>query len=155
IECSAMSMRYLGEEIDIHTGGVDNIFPHHEDEIAQSECATGHTFVRYWVHAQHLLVDGLKMAKSEGNAYTLPDLLERGYSASAFRYLCAMTHYRSRLNFTFRALRAATNGLDHLTRYLCSLDVASSTILPSDELSAAAYRAGFWSALCDDLNMPR
>jgi len=103
-------MRYLGETFDLHTGGVDNIFPHHEDEIAQSEAATGQPFVRYWVHGQHLLADGLKMAKSTGNAYTLSDLRARGFDPLAFRYLCLLTHYRARLNFTFAALRAAATG---------------------------------------------
>ncbi len=155
IECSAMSMHYLGEEIDIHTGGVDNIFPHHEDEIAQSEGATGHRFVRYWLHAQHLLADGLKMAKSEGNAYTLSDVLARGYSAAAFRYLCAGVHYRSRLNFTFRALTAAEHGLAHLLRLL-DADGADPTSVPpiaANDEAAAAYRDPFWAALCNDLHV--
>ncbi len=155
IECSAMSMRYLGEEIDIHTGGVDNIFPHHEDEIAQSEGATGQRFVRHWMHAQHLLADGLKMAKSEGNAYTLTDLVERGYSPAAFRYLCAGVHYRSRLNFTFRALRGAEHGLAHLLRLLDTegLTPASAPPLAPDDAGAAVYRAPFWAALRDDLHV--
>ena len=157
IECSAMSMRYLGEEIDIHTGGVDNIFPHHEDEIAQSEGATGHQFVRYWMHAQHLLADGLKMSKSEGNAYTLTDLVERGYSPAAFRYLCAGVHYRTRLNFTFRGLRAAEHGLAHLLRLLDKegLDPTAIPALPADDADAHIYRAPFWAALRDDLHVSR
>ena len=157
IECSAMSMRYLGQTIDIHTGGVDNIFPHHEDEIAQSEGATGRPFVRYWMHAQHLLADGLKMSKSEGNAYTLTDLVARGYSPAAFRYLCAGVHYRSRLNFTFRALRGAEHGLAHLLRLLDKDDVDPVTVppLPDDDAGAGAYRAPFWDALRDDVRVPR
>ena len=155
IECSAMAMRYLGQEIDIHTGGVDNIFPHHEDEIAQSEGATGHRYVRHWMHAQHLLADGLKMSKSEGNAYTLTDLVERGYSPAAFRYLCAGVHYRARLNFTFRGLRAAEHGLAHLLRLLDKegLDLTAVPTLPVDDAVANTYRAPFWAALRDDLHV--
>ena len=101
LECSAMSMKYLGETLDIHTGAVDNIFPHHENEIAQSEGATGKTFVNFWLHAEHLLVDGEKMSKSKGNFYTLPDLLEKGFSPRAIRYLLVSVPYRMKLNFTF------------------------------------------------------
>ncbi|MEE8158380.1 MAG: cysteine--tRNA ligase, partial [Dehalococcoidia bacterium] len=101
IECSAMSTRYLGEEQDIHTGGVDNIFPHHEGEIAQSEAAFGKRYVRYWVHGQHLLADGVKMSKSAGNEFTLADLEGRGFDPLSFRYLCLTVKYRNRLNFTF------------------------------------------------------
>ena len=122
IECSAMSIRYLGPRLDIHTGGVDNIFPHHEDEIAQSEAAYGAPFVRYWVHGQHLLVDGLKMAKSTGNVYTLDDLLRRGFEPLAFRYLCATVHYRTRMNFTWDSLRAAQRGLLRLRRHAQEAD---------------------------------
>ncbi len=101
IECSAMSIKYLGEHFDIHTGGVDNIFPHHEDEIAQSEGFTGQPFVNYWVHAQHLLADGQKMAKSTGNAYTCSEIEARGFDPMALRYFYTTALYRSRLNFTF------------------------------------------------------
>lgn len=114
IECSAMSLKYLGESFDIHTGGVDNIFPHHEDEIAQSEAITGKRVVQFWMHGQHLLADGQKMSKSTGNSYLLLDLENRGYDPLAFRYLCMITHYRSRLNFTFKALKAAQRGLSKL-----------------------------------------
>ena len=115
IECSAMSIKHLGEQFDIHTGGVDHVFPHHEDEIAQSEGYTGQArFVNYWVHGQHLLVDGLKMAKSTGNDYTRADVEARGFDPLALRYLYATAHYRSRLNFTFSALRAAQTALDRL-----------------------------------------
>ena len=107
IECSAMAIKHLGQHFDIHTGGVDNLFPHHEDEIAQSEGYTGEQFVNYWLHAQHLLADGQKMAKSTGNAYTRADVVARGFESIALRYLFATVHYRSRLNFTFSALRAA------------------------------------------------
>ena len=114
IECSAMSMKYLGEYFDIHTGGVDNIFPHHEDEIAQSEGFTGHPFVKYWVHAQHLLADGQKMAKSTGNAYTCSEIEARGFDPMALRYFYTTALYRSRVNFTFRALQAAQVSLERL-----------------------------------------
>lgn len=114
IECSAMSMKYLGETFDIHTGGVDNIFPHHENEIAQSEGATGKRFVNYWLHSEHLIVEGKKMAKSEGNYYTIQDLVNRGENLSAVRYLLLSTHYRQQLNFTFEALDAAKNAITRL-----------------------------------------
>src|SRR3990172_9064703 len=114
IECSAMAARYLGREIDFHTGGVDNIFPHHEDEIAQSEAAFGRRHVRCWLHGQHLLADGLKMAKSTGNTYHVADLENRGFDPLAFRYLCATARYRARLNFTFPSLRAAQKGLGRM-----------------------------------------
>ena len=114
IECSAMSMKYLGEHFDIHTGGVDNIFPHHEDEIAQSEGFTGHKLVGYWVHDQHLLADGQKMAKATGNAYTCSEIEARGFDPMALRYFYTTALYRSRLNFTFRALQAAQTSLERL-----------------------------------------
>ena len=114
IECSAMSTKYMGEQLDIHTGGVDNIFPHHEDEIAQSEAAFGKPFVRYWVHGQHLLADGVKMAKSAGNEFILDDLEERGFDPVSFRYLCLTVRYRHRMNFTFSALRCAERALTGL-----------------------------------------
>jgi cysteinyl-tRNA synthetase len=114
LECSAMSMKYLGETFDIHTGAVDNIFPHHENEIAQSEGATGKTFVNYWLHAEHLLVDGEKMSKSKGNFYTLPDLLEKGFSPRAIRYLLVSVPYRMKLNFTLDGLRGATSAVERL-----------------------------------------
>jgi cysteinyl-tRNA synthetase len=114
LECSAMSMKYLGETLDIHTGAVDNIFPHHENEIAQSEGATGKTFVNFWLHAEHLLVDGEKMSKSKGNFYTLPDLLEKGFSPRAIRYLLVSVPYRMKLNFTLEGLRGATSAIERL-----------------------------------------
>ena len=114
LECSAMSMKYLGETFDIHTGAVDNIFPHHENEIAQSEGATGKPFVNTWLHAEHLIVDGEKMAKSKGNFYTLPDLLAKGWSARAIRYLLLSVPYRQKLNFTFDGLTAATSALERI-----------------------------------------
>ncbi len=121
IECSAMAMKYLGETIDIHTGGVDNLFPHHENEIAQSEAATGKKFVNYWLHNEHLLVEGGKMAKSLGNFYTLRDLITKGYDPKAIRYLLMSTHYRQQLNFTFEGLEAAKNALDRLINFVYRL----------------------------------
>jgi len=114
IECSAMSMRYLGETIDIHAGGEDLIFPHHENEIAQSEAATGKPFVRYWLHAKHLLVNSEKMSKSKGNFFTLRDLLEKGYDPLAIRYALLSVHYRHSLNFTFESLKEARDVIEKL-----------------------------------------
>jgi cysteinyl-tRNA synthetase len=159
IECSAMAIKHLGEQLDIHTGGVDNIFPHHEDEIAQSEGYTGKRFVNYWLHAQHLLADGLKMAKSTGNAYTRTDVEARGFEPMALRYLFATVHYRSRLNFTFSSLRAAQTGLGRLRAALLRLAGGAPapviSPLPAAELARDEWRARFLAALEDDLNLPR
>ncbi|MBI2322601.1 MAG: cysteine--tRNA ligase, partial [Chloroflexi bacterium] len=157
IECSAMSIKYLGPHLDVHTGGVDNIFPHHEDELAQSEACFGPPFVGYWVHGQHLLADGLKMAKSTGNAYTLDDLIARGFEPLDLRYLCLTAHYRARLNFTFAALRAARVARWRLQQRIWDwVDVANSApdgpvLGPSGE----AARERFWAAVRDDLHVPR
>ena len=118
IECSAMAMQLLGESIDIHVGGVDNIFPHHENEIAQSEGVTGKCFVAHWLHCEHLLVDHKKMSKSLGNFYTLRDLLKKGYSGEQIRYLLLQTHYRTQLNFTFEGLDAAGASLERLSAFI-------------------------------------
>jgi cysteinyl-tRNA synthetase len=150
IECSAMAMQFLGEELDLHTGGVDNIFPHHEDERAQSEAATGRTFVRHWAHGQHLLVDGLKMAKSTGNAYTLDDLIARGFQPAAFRALCLTVHYRQRMNFTFQALRAAHRALQRLRNRVRAV----APDLDGMDRWADHWRGRFWSAVNTDLNLP-
>ncbi len=151
IECSAMVAKHLGPRIDIHTGGVDNIFPHHEDEIAQSEAAFGHPHVNYWVHGQHLLVDGVKMAKSSGNTYTLADLESKGFDPLAFRYLCATVHYRSRMNFTFASLRAAQCALSRLRLKLTEPDGrATKTARAAGE----RLRRRFWAAAADDLGLP-
>jgi cysteinyl-tRNA synthetase len=153
IECSAMSLYYLGNTFDIHTGGVDNIFPHHEDEIAQSEAVVGHPVVRHWVHGQHLLADGLKMAKSTGNDYTIRDLQSRGFDPLAFRYLCLTVNYRSRLNFTFNALKAAQRGLSHLRRHV--EDPAWRDQPPIEKIKLKHWRARFHEAVADDLSLPR
>ncbi|MEM3616917.1 MAG: cysteine--tRNA ligase [Candidatus Bathyarchaeia archaeon] len=118
IECSTMAMKYLGETIDIHSGGVDLIFPHHENEIAQSEAATGKPFARYWLHSEHLLVEGRRMAKRYGNFYTLRDLMAKGYDPLAIRYLLMSTHYRQQLNFTFEGLEAAKSAVDRLRTFV-------------------------------------
>jgi cysteinyl-tRNA synthetase len=145
IECSAMSMKYLGPQFDVHTGGVDNIFPHHEDEIAQSEGFTGQPYVNYWVHAQHLLADGQKMAKSTGNAYTRADIEARGFDAMALRYFYTTALYRSRLNFTFRALQAAQTSLECLRDRAYALLQASerAAALATDPLPTSAWQTAF------------
>jgi cysteinyl-tRNA synthetase len=117
IECSAMAMKYLGETIDIHTGGNDLAFPHHENEIAQSEAATGKQFVRYWMHAEHLLVEGEKMSKSLGNFFTLRDLFGKGYKPSSLRFALASVPYRRQLNFTFDGLQQATSSVERLRNF--------------------------------------
>ena len=153
IECSAMSTKYLGERFDLHTGGVDNIFPHHEDEIAQSEGAYGHPSVRHWVHGQHLLADGVKMAKSARNTVTIDDLVELDVDPLAFRYLCLLTHYRTRMQFSHGALRQAAEALDHLRQR-----VRHWSQVPQGELTHTALDARwlepFGRALADDLNLP-
>ncbi len=118
IECSAMSMKYLGETFDIHCGGVDNMFPHHENEIAQSEAATGKKFVNYWLHNEHLQVEGKKMSKRFGNFYTLRDLLAKGYDPITIRYLLTSTHYRQQFNFTFEGLESAKSAIDRLKNFV-------------------------------------
>jgi cysteinyl-tRNA synthetase len=155
IECSAMSMKYLGTTFDIHCGGVDNIFPHHENEIAQSESATGEPFVRTWLHSEHLLVDGAKMAKSLGNQYTLPELLARGASARALRYLFLSVHYRQKLNFTFESLDAAGAALKRVDemRFRLAHAVESADDRPEVGEAAARLKEGFAAALADDLNL--
>ena len=114
IECSAMASKYLGESFAIPPGGVDIVFPHHEDEIAQSEAAFGHQHVNYWIHAQHLLADGAKMAKSAGNVFLIEELIERGFSPLSFRYLCMTILYRHRMNFTFTSKKSALKALTGL-----------------------------------------
>ena len=154
IECSAMSLKYLGVNFDIHTGGVDNIFPHHEDEIAQSEAATGEPFVNYWMHCAHLMVDGQKMSKSRGNFYTLRDVLAKGFSGREIRYQLIATHYRASLNFTFAGLEAARTALRRVDEFTARLaDAAGGAAggaLP-DWAEAAATR--FEAAMDDDLNV--
>ncbi|MDD8051774.1 MAG: cysteine--tRNA ligase, partial [Verrucomicrobiota bacterium] len=130
LECSAMSMKYLGETFDLHTGGVDNLFPHHEDEIAQSECTTGKTFVRYWLHCEHLIVDGRKMSKSLGNFFTVRDLVSQGFHGREIRFELLKAHYRQQLNFTTEGLRGARQALarvDQLRHQLKELGAQPTT----------------------------
>ena len=152
IECSAMSTKYMGEQLDIHTGGVDNIFPHHEDEIAQSEAAFGKPYVRYWVHGQHLLADGVKMAKSAGNEFVLADLEQRGFDALAFRYLCLTVRYRHRMNFTFSALRASERALTSLRDRVWQWRSLPEQAAPVESLE---WSERFWEAVDDDLDLPK
>jgi cysteinyl-tRNA synthetase len=154
IECSAMSMKYLGETFDIHCGGVDLIFPHHENEIAQSECATGKPFVRYWVHPEFLIVEGEKMSKSLGNFFRLQDLLNKGHSPEAIRYLLLSVHYRKQLNFTMDGLRQAQSSIQRLEDFLLRAKEIASPEEPSPEFSAEVHsaRGKFVDAMDADLN---
>jgi len=149
-----MSMKYLGESFDIHSGGVDLIFPHHENEIAQSESATGKPFVRYWLHAEHLIVNGEKMSKSLGNFYTLRDLLARGHKPSAIRYLLASVPYRRHLNFTFEGLLQAQQSIDRLRNFRFRLTQESFTAGENEALQERARAAcqAFEDAMDDNLN---
>jgi cysteinyl-tRNA synthetase len=155
LECSAMSMKYLGETFDLHTGGVDNIFPHHENEIAQSECATGRPFSRYWMHAAHLMVDGEKMSKSKGNFYTLRDLRALGHDTRAIRLLLMTTHYRSPLNFTLPGVVQAAADLRRFDALSDRLDREPSVggHDAAFEAKAASEAREFRAALEDDLNV--
>lgn len=156
IECSAMSMKYLGESFDIHTGGIDNMFPHHENEIAQSEAASGKPFVRYWLHCGYLVVDGAKMSKSLGNFYTLRDLLQKGYTGREVRYVLLSAHYRQPLNFTFSALDAARVALGRLDDFRERLAERGGGGAAARKVPAwmDEGRRRFQEALDDDLNMP-
>ncbi len=135
IECSAMSMKYLGESFDLHSGGIDLVFPHHENEIAQSEAATGKQFVKYWVHPEFLQVDGKKMSKSLGNFFTLRDLLKKGYDPMAIRYLLISTHYRQQLNFTMDGLKSAENTVNKLRDFMKQILLVSRPSPESKEVS--------------------
>jgi cysteinyl-tRNA synthetase len=152
IECSAMAMKYLGNPIDIHAGGIDLVFPHHENEIAQSEAATGQPFVRRWLHCQHLLVNNQKMSKSLGNFYTLRDLLGQGQKAMAIRYSLLSTHYRQAQNFTMEGLAAAEAAVQRLQDFLANLQTAEGTGTPVDGLISKATQQ-FEEGMDDDLNI--
>ena len=158
IECSAMAVRLLGESIDIHAGGVDLIFPHHENEIAQAEGATKQTFSRFWVHVEHLFVENEKMSKSIGNVYTVPDVVAKGYRPSALRYLLLSSHYRKQLNFTWAGVEQAEESLRRIVDFLAKLDDMASATGAGDvrnaDLDAAVGRArdAFRDALSSDLN---
>lgn len=149
IECSAMGLEYLGERFDIHTGGVDHLPVHHENEIAQNEALLGHPMVNTWMHGEFLLVDGGKMGKSLGNLYTLADLAERGFSPMHFRYFCAGAHYRNKLNFTWEAMEAAK------TSYTRLLAAVQSHKGGTDTADIASYEEQMRSAVLDDLNIPK
>lgn len=157
IECSAMSTMILGETIDIHAGAVDLIFPHHENEIAQSEAFTGKPFVKYWFHPEHLLVEGKKMSKSLGNIYTLDEICKK-YSVEplAFRMLCLQSHYRDKLNFTEKSIKAAQNTLNGLRNELIRISQTTNTKQNKLDVSGWANEAKekFEAVLDDDLNMP-
>ena len=157
IECSAMATALLGPEIDIHCGGVDNIFPHHEAEIAQSECVTGKKFVRHWLHCAHLMVDGQKMAKSAGNFYTLRDLLEKGWTGREVRYALITVNYRLPLNFTFDGLAAARSALGRIDEWVermrnAECGAPNDATTPGTAAFATAVEE-FFAALDDDLNI--
>lgn len=154
IECSAMSMKYLGDTIDIHTGGIDLAFPHHENEIAQSEGATGKPFVRYWLHAEHLLVEGEKMSKSLGNFFTLRDLFAKGHKPSALRFALASVPYRKQLNFTFDGLQQAAAAVERLRNFAGRLKTARFPDGAQSGFAARVAKAGndFEAGLADDLN---
>lgn len=155
IECSAMSSKYLGWTFDIHCGGVDNIFPHHENEIAQSEAASGRKFVNYWLHCHHLVVDGEKMSKSKGNVHTLESLMEKGADPMDIRFLLLSTHYRKMVNFTFKALEQARAARRRLADFLSDLETATGGGPVGDEVEdlVGKAREGFFEGLSDDLNI--
>jgi cysteinyl-tRNA synthetase len=154
IECSAMSTALLGDQIDIHCGGVDNIFPHHEAEIAQSEGVTGKKFVRYWLHCAHLLVDGQKMAKSLGNFYTVPDVLAKGYTGRELRYALLRVHYRVPLNFTWEGMNEARESLGRIDEWLARLRELVGSARRADRTPQRGVPTSeFEEALDDDLNI--
>jgi len=155
IECSAMAMKYLGETLDIHAGGIDLVFPHHENEIAQSEAITGKPFARFWMHSEHLNIDSQKMAKRAGNFYTLRDLLPMGYQPEAIRYLLLSVPYRNKLNFTFEALDAAKTSIERLRNFKLRLETDKYAEGLNDAASerTAHAREQFDASLDDDLNM--
>ncbi|OGE81377.1 MAG: cysteine--tRNA ligase [Candidatus Doudnabacteria bacterium RIFCSPLOWO2_02_FULL_48_8] len=147
IECSAMSKKYLGQPIDIHAGGIDLKFPHHTNEIAQSEAAHKKPLANFWMHGEHLLVDAGKMAKSEGNFLTLKDVTGKGYNPLTFRYLVLSAHYRTKLNFTWESLTAAQNALNNLYQEISSYE--------QPKVGCAEFEQRFQDAINDDLNTPK
>lgn len=153
IECSTMGKKYLGERFDIHTGGVDHIPIHHENEIAQSEALEGHKVVNMWLHNEFVLVDGGKMSKSLGNVYTIDELIERGYSPLAFRYFCMNTHYRNKLNFTFDGLTSAQTAYNRLRAAISACETAKSGN-DAEKSTVNACKSKILAAVYDDLNYP-
>ncbi|MFP4402893.1 MAG: cysteine--tRNA ligase [Candidatus Woesearchaeota archaeon] len=157
LECSTMSMKYLGECIDIHTGGIDLVFPHHQNEVAQSEALTKKTFVNYWIHCNHLIVDGKKMSKSLGNFYTIRDLLKKGFSEKAIRYLLISTHYRQQLNLTIKSLNAAENTINRLNEFILRLNDIENNNKNNNkgiDILINELNEHFIKAMDDDLNTP-
>lgn len=152
IECSAMGLRFLGEKFDIHTGGVDHIPIHHENEIAQSEGLLGHPMVNYWMHGEFMLVNGGKMSKSLGNTYTIDQLIEKGYSPLVFRYFCLNAHYRNKINFTFESMDAAKKALKNLHKEIDRHKGADGKV---DAAVIENFRNEFNEAVNDDLNIPK
>lgn len=155
IECSAMSMKHLGETIDIHTGGEDLIFPHHQNEIAQSEAVTGKQFVRYWLHRAYLKVDGKKMSKSLGNFFTLNQILEKQPDPLAFRYLILTSHYRTPINFTLESLQSAENSLNNIRKFIAKLKKANGSGKCNINILLINLQKDFETAMNDDLNAPQ
>ena len=147
IECSAMSIKYLGDTFDIHTGGEDLVFPHHEDEIAQSEAATGQKFANYWVHGGYLLIEGEKMSRSKGNVYAISEIEEKGFEPLSFKYLTLTVHYKSKMNFSWDGLEAAQTALNNLR------NIVSNWNKP--KIGCAEYEEKFLEAINDDLNIPK
>ena len=154
IECSAMSMKYLGESFEVHTGAVDLLFPHHENEIAQSEGATGKKFAKFWLEGEHVLVDGEKMSKSLNNFFTLRDLKNRGFDPLSFRYLILSTHYRKKLNFKWESLESAERALNNLRKVFQSADEPNKKFAADRKLKET-YQKKFSAAISHDLNMPK
>lgn len=163
IECSAMSRIYLGDTFDLHAGGVDLLFPHHENEIAQSEASNGKPFARHWFHATHLMVEGQKMSKSIGNLFTVTDAMERGYEPRALRYVLMSGHYRHQLNFTWASMGAATSAIKRIDKAAAHLAETSGRSIDqtnADTGNSPAHLSDWselekaWQALCDDLNVP-
>jgi cysteinyl-tRNA synthetase len=154
IECSTMAMKYLGDTLDIHTGGIDLAFPHHENEIAQSEAATGHRFVRIWLHAEHLIIEGEKMSKSLGNFFTLRDLFAKGQKPSTIRFLLLSVPYRRQLNFTEEGLKQAANSTERMRNFMTRLKTANfpAGSTPAMEARATEAERDFDAGLADDLN---
>jgi len=153
LECSAMALRLLGGPLDIHTGGIDLVFPHHENEIAQSEGATKQPFSRFWVHVEHLFVENEKMSKSLGNVFTVPDIVAKGFRPSALRYLLLSSHYRKQMNFTWAGMEQAEESLRRVVDFLVRLDGVTGQG-KSEEVESAVTKArdGFKAALQSDLN---
>ncbi|HLD28657.1 MAG TPA: cysteine--tRNA ligase [Patescibacteria group bacterium] len=155
IECSAMSQKYLGDTIDIHMGGIEHVSVHHTNEIAQSEAVTGKKFVNYWLHNEHLMVDGKKMSKSEGTAYSVADIKANGYDPLVLRYFFMQAHYRSKQNFTWEAFDASQTALNNLRGQTISLQIQRSEARQSQENISEEFKNKFISAIEDDFNLPQ